>query len=412
MNTKFYDNKKRANSILVYIKNGSIKNGLKRKEALQVVNEYYELPKGNEVNNNSWRNSGDKRYIKSAIPFEELEDDIKELTPYLKGEKEIQNTNEQKNNEVKIDNVVNSDDKTPTDNIFSLQGYEEVLQILHSISDKQDNQFDQLKSFLNNINTNTDYINSESEVLKEKEKLQNDYNELKVKYEELLNSEEDNIDLSNYVSKEKYDNDIYQLQNDYNVLNSEYEDLKNNSNTISQADYDKLQSKYNKAVDKVKNKIEPEFKRLQEENEKLKNHIQDMKDKVKSDYIKRSEIDELGKETEENIEKSIYVKDEKDVNKSDYEVIDDFLNDMLTDEENFNYDDEEINKDNKEEVIKDDEEEIIENNLDNNEEVNDEVWGNMSDIINNDDSDEYEDNTYYRQSEEEAEAEYNEFFGW
>ena len=85
--TQKYNRKKRANSILVYIKTGDIENKLKRRDALQVVNDFYDLPENNQVNNNSWQNAGYDRLLRAAIPFDELEDDIRKLEPYLKGER-------------------------------------------------------------------------------------------------------------------------------------------------------------------------------------------------------------------------------------------------------------------------------------------------------------------------------------
>lgn len=97
--TQKYNRKKRVNSILVYIKSGDIENKLKRRDALQIVNDFYDLPENNQVNNNSWRNSSDERYVVSAIPFKELENDIRGLEPCLKGKRpEIKQYNDKNTN--------------------------------------------------------------------------------------------------------------------------------------------------------------------------------------------------------------------------------------------------------------------------------------------------------------------------
>lgn len=263
---KDYSNKKKANSVLVYVKNKSIENELQRREVLQVVNDFYELPEGNMVNNNSWRNAGRNTALETAIPLEELKDDLKELEPYLKGEKQIS------------EDVDDSDNENPTDNFVSFQGYDKILQLLNSISNKQVTQFEEIKSLLNN--------NISSEEQSECENLKAEIEQLKEENRKLKESRSSEIDLNEYVSKDEYEE-----------LKAKYEQLKEEKQTsdvnlseyVLKEEYNKVNEKYNKAVKRVKEQIQPNYEKLQKENEELK-------DKLKK--TKNGEIDNIDEEDE------------------------------------------------------------------------------------------------------------------
>lgn len=264
---KDYSNKKKANSVLVYVKNESIENELQRREVLQVVNDFYELPEGNMVNNNSWRNAGRDTALETAIPLEELKDDLKELEPYLKGEKQIR------------EDVDNSDNENPTDKFISFQGYDEILQLLNSISNKQVTQFEEIKSLLNNNN-----ISSEEQP--ECEDLKAEIEQLKEENRKLKENQSSEIDLNEYVLKDEYE----ELKAKYEQLKEEKQpsdvDL---SEYVSKEEYDKVNEKYNKAVKRVKEQIQPNYEKLQKENE-------DLKDKLEK--AKNGEIDNIEEEDE------------------------------------------------------------------------------------------------------------------
>lgn len=279
MNTKYYSNKKKANSILVYIKNEKIENNLKRKEVLQFINGYYGLQGDNEVNNNSWRNAGDERYINSAIPFEELEVDIRKIEPYLKGDLNIIYDVINSDDVVDSDYDDNSDNENPTDNFVSFQGYDEILQLLNSISNKQVTQFEEIKSLLNDNNTS-------SEEQSECEDLKAEIEQLKEENRRLKENQSSEIDLNEYVSK-----------NEYEELKAKYEQLKEEKQTsdvdlseyVSKEEYDKINEKYKKAVKRVKEQIQPNYEKLQKENEELKDKLE---------KAKNGEIDNIEEEDE------------------------------------------------------------------------------------------------------------------
>ena len=336
MNTKDYSNKKKANSVLVYIKNEKIENNLKRKEVLQFINGYYGLQGDNKVNNNSWRNAGDERYINSAIPFEELEDDIRKFEPYLRGDSNLIYE------VINSDNVDNSDNEKPTDNFVSFQGYDEILQLLNSISNKQVTQFEEIKSLLNNNNTS-------SEEQSECEDLKAEIEQLKEENKKLKESQSPEIDLNEYVSKGEYEE-----------LKAKYEQLKEEKQTsdvdlseyVLKEKYDKVNEKYKKAVKRVKEQIQPNYEKLQKENEELKGKLE----KARSEGFEDDDFDvyeEIMKDVTETEQNKVNNKDKQKtrdlLNMTDEELISDYLPKNNTTEEKITSNLNGINTNNKDE---------------------------------------------------------------
>lgn len=262
------EQKRMAYSILMNVKNDTIQRpeALSIKELIELLNNFYNLENGYELNYNNWRNADKDSVIKTAIPLEELKDDLKELEPYLKGEKQIS------------EDVDASDNESPTDNFVSFQGYDEMLQLLNSISNKQVTQFEEIKSLLNN--------NISSEEQSECKNLKAEIEQLKEENRKLKESQSSEIDLNKYVSKDEYEE-----------LKEKYEQLKEEKQTsdvdlseyVLKEEYNKVNEKYNKAVKRVKEQIQPNYEKLQKENEELKDKLE---------KTKKGEIDNIEEEDE------------------------------------------------------------------------------------------------------------------
>lgn len=96
MTQKYNNKRKRAYGILIYIKDGKIKKSddVLIKDIVDFLNGFYKLNGSDMLNYNNWRNADKKSVTRTAIPFNELEDDIRKLEPYLKGETQNNTTDQ------------------------------------------------------------------------------------------------------------------------------------------------------------------------------------------------------------------------------------------------------------------------------------------------------------------------------
>lgn len=220
----FYDNKKKANSILSYLRTGEIERNerLTVKNILYIVNKYFELE--DEVNMNSWRNAGLDRMIKNAIPINQLEKEIEELKPFLNGEKNIDNVIREKKGPIKYKKAKISN---TTDNRQVLKEIIELREVMldYIYGDELDEFFGDVIDDEKKTELEEELENLKFKYQKQTENYDNliaAHNELQREYDEfkLRHLEE----VSSMVTRAKYDDLLSRMQ----VVKNELEYLKSN----------------------------------------------------------------------------------------------------------------------------------------------------------------------------------------